>query len=110
MLCMALKIPSTLPFPLSLKGSLHNHQIGALAVALKQTMSPGVMAYAKKVRANAVALGTYLTSEEYSIVTGNKVEKLRDPSLITINRDAVLGDTSAPAAGGVRIGMNLLLP
>uniref|UniRef100_A0A2N9HPR5 Serine hydroxymethyltransferase-like domain-containing protein n=1 Tax=Fagus sylvatica TaxID=28930 RepID=A0A2N9HPR5_FAGSY len=43
-------------FP-SLQGGPHNHQIGALAVALKQAMTPGFKAYAKQVKANAVALG-----------------------------------------------------
>ncbi|KAH6778176.1 serine hydroxymethyltransferase 4 [Perilla frutescens var. frutescens] len=56
-------------FP-SLQGGPHNHQIGALAVALKQAMSPGFKAYAKQVRANAVALGNYLMSKGYNLVTG----------------------------------------
>ncbi|KAK8560785.1 hypothetical protein V6N13_026220 [Hibiscus sabdariffa] len=56
-------------FP-SLQGGPHNHQIGALAVALKQTMSPGFKAYAKQVKANAVALGKYLMSKGYQLVTG----------------------------------------
>ncbi|KAG6664042.1 hypothetical protein CIPAW_02G064500 [Carya illinoinensis] len=56
-------------FP-SLQGGPHNHQIGALAVALKQAMSPGFKAYAKQVKANAVALGNYLMSKGYKLVTG----------------------------------------
>ncbi|KAK6138585.1 hypothetical protein DH2020_027663 [Rehmannia glutinosa] len=56
-------------FP-SLQGGPHNHQIGALAVALKQAMSPGFKAYAKQVRANAVALGDYLMIKGYTLVTG----------------------------------------
>lgn len=56
-------------FP-SLQGGPHNHQIGALAVALKQAMSPGFKAYAKQVKANAVAIGNYLMSKGYSLVTG----------------------------------------
>ena len=56
-------------FP-SLQGGPHNHQIGALAVALKQAMSPGFKVYAKQVKANAVALGKYLTSKGYQLVTG----------------------------------------
>ena len=46
-------------FP-SLQGGPHNHQIAALAVALKQTISPGFKAYAKQVKANAVAVGVDL--------------------------------------------------
>ena len=55
-------------FP-ALQGGPHNHQIAALAVALKQAMSPGFKAYAKQVKANAVALGNYLMSKGYKLVT-----------------------------------------
>ncbi|KAJ6370192.1 hypothetical protein OIU76_028463 [Salix suchowensis] len=55
-------------FP-SLQGGPHNHQIGALAVALKQAQSPGFKAYAKQVKANAVAIGNYLMSKGYKLVT-----------------------------------------
>nr|KJB72016.1 hypothetical protein B456_011G153900 [Gossypium raimondii] len=108
-------------FP-SLQGGPHNHQIGALAVALKQSMTPGFKAYAKQVKANAVALGKYLMGKGYQLVTGgtenhlvlwdlrplgltgNKVEKLCDLCNITVNKNAVFGDSSALAPGGVRIG------
>ncbi|KAL7177179.1 hypothetical protein ACSBR2_030504 [Camellia fascicularis] len=108
-------------FP-ALQGGPHNHQIGALAVALKQVMTPGFKEYAKQVRANAVALGNYLTSKGYKLVTGgtenhlvlwdlrplgltgNKVEKLCDLCNITVNKNAVFGDSSALSPGGVRIG------
>ncbi|XP_057766213.1 serine hydroxymethyltransferase 4-like [Salvia miltiorrhiza] len=108
-------------FP-SLQGGPHNHQIGALAVALKQASSPAFKAYAKQVRANAVAVGNYLMSKGYNLVTGgtenhlvlwdlrplgltgNKVEKLCDLCNITVNKNAVFGDSSALSPGGVRIG------
>nr|XP_009416590.2 PREDICTED: serine hydroxymethyltransferase 4 [Musa acuminata subsp. malaccensis] len=108
-------------FP-ALQGGPHNHQIAALAVALKQATSPGFKAYAKQVKANAVALGNYLMSKGYKLVTdgtenhlvlwdlrplgltGNKVEKLCDLCNITVNKNAVFGDSSALAPGGVRIG------
>ncbi|KAK8923467.1 Serine hydroxymethyltransferase 4 [Platanthera zijinensis] len=108
-------------FP-SLQGGPHNHQIAALAVALKQATSPGFKVYAKQVKANAVALGNYLMSKGYTIVTGgtenhlvlwdvrplgltgNKVEKLCDLCNITVNKNAVFGDNSALSPGGVRIG------
>nr|GFB76391.1 serine hydroxymethyltransferase 4 [Tanacetum cinerariifolium] len=106
----------------ALQGGPHNHQIGALAVALKQAMSPGFKAYAKQVRANDVALGNYLMSKDYKLVTGgtenhlvlwdlrplgltgNKVEKLCDLANITVNKNVVFGDSSALALGCVRIG------
>ncbi|KAJ7957254.1 Serine hydroxymethyltransferase [Quillaja saponaria] len=108
-------------FP-SLQGGPHNYQIGALAVALKQAMSPAFKAYAQQVKANAVSLGNYLMSKGYKLVTGgtenhlvlwdlrplgltgNKVEKLCDLCNITVNRNPVFGDSSALAPGGVRIG------
>lgn len=37
---------------------------------------------------------------------GNKVEKLCDLCNITVNKNAVFGDSSALAPGGVRIGKN----
>ncbi|KAJ6302331.1 hypothetical protein OIU77_016423, partial [Salix suchowensis] len=104
-------------FP-SLQGGPHNHQIGALAVALKQVQTPGFKAYAKQVKANAVALGNFLMGKGYKLVTegtenhlvlwdlrplgltGNKVEKLCDLANITVNKNAVFGDSSALAPGG----------
>lgn len=41
--------------------------------------------------------------------SGNKVEKLCDLCNITVNKNAVFGDSSALAPGGVRIGENCLL-
>uniref|UniRef100_A0A0E0MLP5 Serine hydroxymethyltransferase n=1 Tax=Oryza punctata TaxID=4537 RepID=A0A0E0MLP5_ORYPU len=108
-------------FP-SLQGGPHNHQIAALAVGLKQTMSPGFKSYIKQVKANAVALGNHLMSKGYKLVTdgtenhlvlwdlrplgltGNKVEKVCDLCSITLNKNAVFGDSSAMSPGGVRIG------
>ncbi|KAG6514689.1 hypothetical protein ZIOFF_025059 [Zingiber officinale] len=92
---------------LALQGGPHNHQIAALAVALKQAMSPGFEAYARQVRANVVALGNYLMSKGYKLVTdgteNHLVEKLYDLCNITVNKNAVFGDSSALAPGGVRI-------
>ncbi|URE24887.1 interconversion of serine and glycine (By similarity) [Musa troglodytarum] len=100
--------------------------IAALAVASKQATSPGFKAYAKQVKANAVALGNYLMSKGYKLVTDgtenhlvlwdlrplgltrNKVEKLCDLCNITVNKNAVFGDSSALAPGGVRIGTNVI--
>ncbi|TYJ42677.1 hypothetical protein E1A91_A03G104300v1 [Gossypium mustelinum] len=108
-------------FP-SVQGGPHNHQIGALAVALKQAMSPGFKAYAKQVKANAAALGNYLISKDYRLLTGgtdnhlllrdirplgftgNKFKKVCDACNITVNRNPVFGDSSAVSPGGVRIG------
>jgi len=53
----------------SLQGEPHNHQIDALAVALKQAMSPIFKAYIQQVKANTVALGNHLMSKGYKLVT-----------------------------------------
>ncbi|KAK8681241.1 hypothetical protein V6N13_053648 [Hibiscus sabdariffa] len=58
-------------------------------------MSPGFKAYAKQVKANAVALGNYLM--------GNKLEKVCEKCNITVNRNPIIGDSSAVSPGGVRI-------
>lgn len=109
-------------FP-SLQGGPHNHQIAALAVALKQAATPGFKEYAKQIKANSRALAASLSKKGYSLVTGgtdnhlvlwdlrplgltgNKVEKVCDLCHITLNKNAVFGDSSALSPGGVRIGM-----
>ncbi|PHT98152.1 hypothetical protein BC332_32899 [Capsicum chinense] len=53
----------------SLRGGPHNHQIAAFAVALKPVMTPGFKAYAKQAKANVVALGNFLMSKGYTLVT-----------------------------------------
>ncbi|CAM6095942.1 unnamed protein product [Calypogeia fissa] len=108
-------------FP-SLQGGPHNHQIAALAVALKQVDTPLFKEYAKQVRANAKAIGEALTKKGYNLVTGgtdnhlvlwdlrplgltgNKVERVCELAHITLNKNAVFGDSSALAPGGVRVG------
>lgn len=56
-------------FP-SLQGGPHNHQIAALAVALKYAATPEFKDYAKQVKANAATLGKALVSRGYKLVTG----------------------------------------
>lgn len=108
-------------FP-SLQGGPHNHQIGALAVALRQAASPSFKAYARAVVANARALADELVQRGYTLVTGgtdnhlvlwdlrpagltgSKVEAACDRCHITLNKNAVVGDASALAPGGVRLG------
>ncbi|KAM0889693.1 hypothetical protein ACQ4PT_027531 [Festuca glaucescens] len=91
-------------FP-SLQGGPHNHQIAALAIGLKQAMQPGFKAYIQQVKDNAVAIANHLMSKGYKLVTdhSNKVEKVCDLSSITLNKNAVFGDSSALSPGGVRI-------
>jgi len=108
-------------FP-SLQGGPHNHQIAGLATQLKEVATPEFKAYAKQVKANAAALCAFLVSKGYKLatngtenhlmlwdlrplgLTGSKVEKVFENIHITLNKNAVHGDVSAMAPGGVRIG------
>ena len=108
-------------FP-SLQGGPHNHQIGALAVALKWAATSAFKTYQQQVVANSRALGASLTGRGYKLVTGgtdnhlvlwdlrpegitgSKMEKACDLCHITLNKNAVVGDVSAMTPGGVRIG------
>ncbi|KAL7750514.1 glycine hydroxymethyltransferase shm1 [Sorochytrium milnesiophthora] len=108
-------------FP-SNQGGPHNNTIAAIAVALKQVASPEFKTYAQQVKKNSTALADTLKSHNYKIVTdgsdnhlvlwdlrpqkvtGSKVEKICDLVSITVNKNAVHGDTSALTPGGVRLG------
>ena len=108
-------------FP-ALQGGPHNHQIGALAVALREAAAPEFGDYIRSVKANAKALSRRLMNYGYEIVTGgtdnhlvlwdlrplgltgSKLEKLCEAVHISLNKNAVRGDTSALTPGGVRVG------
>jgi len=108
-------------FP-SLQGGPHNHQIAGLATQLKEVATPEFKAYAKQVKANAAALCAFLVGKQYKLatggtenhlmlwdlrplgLTGSKAEKVFEKMHITLNKNAVHGDVSAMAPGGVRIG------
>ena len=108
-------------FP-ALQGGPHNHQIGALAVALREAATPEFVEYARAVKANAATLATRLMERGYRIVTdgtdnhlvlwdlrplgltGSKMERLCEAVHISLNKNAVHGDRSALTPGGVRIG------
>lgn len=104
------------------QGGPHNNNIGALAVALKEAMTPEFKQYAAQIVSNSRALGKALVEMGYKLVTGgtdnhlvlwdlrpngitgSKVEKVCDLAHITLNKNAVAGDTSALTPGGVRVG------
>ena len=108
-------------FP-SLQGGPHNHQIAGLATQLKEVATPEFKEYAVQVKANAAALAKFLVSKGYKLategtenhlmlwdlrplgLTGSKMEKVFENMHITLNKNAVHGDVSAMAPGGVRIG------
>ena len=111
----------TAVFP-SLQGGPHNHQIAALAVALKEASEPEFKCYIKKVKANAQSLASALANKGYCMVTGgtdnhivlwdarptgitgSKLEKVLELVGISVNKNSIRGDTSAVTPGGVRLG------
>merc|ERR1712159_224837 len=108
-------------FP-ALQGGPHNHQIGALAVQLKEVATPLFKEYSKNVIKNAQAVAGELKKLGHKLatdgtdnhlvlldvrphgLTGSKVEKVCELSSMSLNRNAVHGDVSALSPGGVRIG------
>jgi len=100
----------------------HNHQIGALAVALREAATPEFKEYIRAVKANARALSAALLRRGYTIctggtdnhlvlwdlrpqkLTGSKMEKLCEAAHISLNKNAIHGDRSAAVPGGVRLG------
>mmetsp|Transcript_5842 Transcript_5842/g.10505 ORF Transcript_5842/g.10505 Transcript_5842/m.10505 type:complete len:516 (+) Transcript_5842:101-1648(+) len=108
-------------FP-SLQGGPHNHQIAALAVQLREVQTPEFEQYIKQVCLNSKALADQLMKHGYKLVTdgtdnhlvlwdlrptgftGSKAQKVFDQCAITLNKNAVHGDTSAMNPGGVRVG------
>jgi glycine hydroxymethyltransferase len=108
-------------FP-ALQGGPHNHQIGALAVALREAGTDDFRDYARRVKANARALASGLVARGHTVatggtdnhlvlwdlrphkLTGSKMEKLCEAAHISLNKNAIHGDVSAAAPGGVRVG------
>jgi glycine hydroxymethyltransferase len=108
-------------FP-SLQGGPHNHQIGALAVALKEADTDEFGQYARDVISNAEALGEGLKQRGHTLatggtdnhlllwdvrplgLTGSKVDKVLELVSITANKNSLPGDVSAINPGGVRLG------
>ena len=108
-------------FP-ALQGGPHNHQIAALAVALKEASEESFTTYIQQVKSNAVALADAMMKHGYKLqtdgtenhlilwdarstgISGGKLEKLLEMCSISSNKNAVVGDTSAISPGGIRFG------
>jgi len=107
-------------FP-TLQGGPHNHQIGALAVALHEAATPSFRTYAQQVILNAQALAKALQQQPqyghelvtngtdnhlllWKVFSGAKLEKVLDAVSITTNKNSIVGDTSALNPGGIRLG------
>lgn len=103
-------------------GGPHNHQIAALAVALREAMQPSFHTYIKAVKENARTLAQALIDLGYNVVTGgtdnhivlvnlrdkgltgSKVESVCEAANITLNKNTVPGDTRAMNPSGIRLG------
>lgn len=108
-------------FP-GLQGGPHNNQIAAIAVCLKEACSDSFKDYQKQVIKNASTLAAALVTKGYKLVTGGtdnhlllwdlkptgidgaRAESVLDYAHITVNKNTVVGDSSALVPGGVRVG------
>ncbi len=108
-------------FP-ALQGGPHNHQIAAIAIALKEANTIEFTQYIAQVKKNAIALGKGLQSYGYKLftdgtenhlllwdirntgVSSSKLEKLFEICDISVNKNSIPGDISALNPGGIRLG------
>jgi len=104
------------------QGGPHNHTITALAVALKQAMTPEFKQYQENVIKNAKAIEIELKRLGYKLVAdgtdshmvlldlrpksldGARLEAVLEQVNIACNKNSVPGDKSALTPGGIRIG------
>jgi glycine hydroxymethyltransferase len=104
------------------QGGPHNHTITALAVALKQAMTPEFKAYQEQTIKNAKALEVAFKDLGYHLVTdgtdnhmvlldlkpqaldGARVEAVLEQVNIACNKNTTPGDKSALTPMGIRIG------
>jgi glycine hydroxymethyltransferase len=113
---------SSAVFP-GLQGGPLMHIIAAKAVAFKEAMEPGFLAYQEQVVANARAMAATFMQRSYSVVSGGTdnhlflvdlvdkglTGKAADAALgaahITVNKNAVPNDPQSPfVTSGIRIG------
>jgi glycine hydroxymethyltransferase len=108
-------------FP-SIQGGPHNNTIAAISVALKEAASPNFKEYQTQVKKNAKRLAEVLVSKGYTLVSGGtdnhlmlvdlrpqnidgaRVDVTLEHCGITLNKNAVPGDTKPFVPGGIRIG------
>ncbi|CAL1543245.1 unnamed protein product [Lymnaea stagnalis] len=108
-------------FP-GLQGGPHNHQIAAVAVALKQATTPEFKLYQQQVVSNAKTMCQFLLDKGYTVVSGGTdnhlvLVDLRNRGLdgprgeyileeigIAVNKNTCPGDKSALKPSGLRLG------
>jgi glycine hydroxymethyltransferase len=110
-------------FP-GLQGGPHEHQIAAIAVALKEAMTPAFARYSRQVVLNTKALAKELMNQGVKLISngtenhlllldltpsgngkGVFLEKALDAAGITVNKNTIPGEPSSPFyPSGVRMG------
>lgn len=111
-------------FPGGVQGGPHEHQIAAIAVALKEALSPEFKKYGKQIVKNAKILGQGLIKKGVKLVSGGTdnhmllidltdegvgrgvfLQDALDISGITVNKNTIPQDPSSPFyPSGVRLG------
>jgi len=111
-------------FPGGVQGGPHEHQIAAIAVALKEALSPEFKKYGKQIVKNAKVLGQELMKKGVKLVSGGTdnhmllidlnddgagrgvfLQDALDASGITVNKNTIPQDPSSPFyPSGVRLG------
>jgi glycine hydroxymethyltransferase len=109
-------------FP-GLQGGPHMHQIAGVATQLQEVASPAYKEYMKQVLANSRALAATLVASGLTVVTGGTdnhiillnvkaagltgafAESLLEMCGVSVNKNTIVGDTSALNPSGIRIGL-----
>lgn len=109
-------------FP-GLQGGPHMHQIAAVATQLREVATPAYKEYMHQVLANSRALAAELVAAGFTIVTGGTdnhiillnvraaglsgalAESLLEMCGVSVNKNTIVGDTSALNPSGIRIGL-----
>lgn len=104
------------------QGGPHNHTITALAVALKQAVTPEFKQYQQQVGKNAKAMETELKRLGYKLVSdgtdshmvlldlrpqsldGARVDTVLEQANLSANKNSIPGDKSALTPCGIRLG------
>lgn len=118
------KIDSSV-FP-SIQGGPHNQNIAGIAVALKMANTKEFADYSRQVIYNAKVLVEQLKFYGYNLVTygtdnhtilwnlrdqnisGKKMQEICEEFGIILNKNSIIGDTSAISPGGVRLGTSFM--
>ncbi|KAH0794969.1 serine hydroxymethyltransferase, cytosolic [Histomonas meleagridis] len=108
-------------FP-GLQGGPHMHQIAAIAVSLKEALTPEFKKYQEQTLKNMKALSLFLMKNKIDLVSGGtdnhlalldlrkhkidgaRLEYLLDCANITTNKNTIPGDKNAGMPKGLRIG------